>query len=70
MRKSSPSLADALAQGMQDYGANVIDIGMVDTPVVYFAINHFGCAGGIQVTASHNPANYNGRCNWRDCGWR
>ena len=45
---------------MQDYGANVIDIGMVDTPVVYFAINHFGCAGGIQVTASHNPANYNG----------
>ncbi|MCE9619052.1 MAG: phosphomannomutase/phosphoglucomutase [Planctomycetes bacterium] len=60
MRKSSPSLADAVAQGMQDYGANVIDIGLVDTPVVYFAINHFGCAGGIQVTASHNPANYNG----------
>jgi len=45
---------------MRDCGANVIDIGMVDTPVVYFAINHFGCAGGIQVTASHNPANYNG----------
>jgi phosphomannomutase len=60
MRKSSPSLANALAQGMRDCGANVIDIGMVDTPVVYFAINHFGCAGGIQVTASHNPANYNG----------
>ncbi len=60
MRRSSPSLADALMQGMQDFGAGVIDIGLVDTPMVYFAINHLGCAGGVQVTASHNPAEYNG----------
>ncbi len=60
MRKSSPSLADALKQGIKDYGAHVIDVGMVDTPFVYFAVNHLGCCGGVMVTASHNPANYNG----------
>ena len=60
MRKSSPSLARELKQGMRDAGASVIDVGLVDTPFVYFAINHLGCAGGVQVTASHNPANYNG----------
>ena len=60
MRRSSPSLADALMQGMQDFGAGVIDLGLVDTPMVYFAINHLGCAGGVQVTACHNPAEYNG----------
>ena len=60
MRKSSPALSDALIQGMQDFGADVIDLGLVDTPFVYFAINHLGCAGGVQVTASHNPAEYNG----------
>ncbi len=60
MRKSSPKLSDALKQGIRDFGAHVIDVGMVDTPFIYFAINHLGCAGGIQVTASHNPANYNG----------
>jgi phosphomannomutase len=60
MRKSSPALSDALMQGMQDFGADVIDLGLVDTPFVYFAINHLGCAGGVQVTASHNPAEYNG----------
>ncbi|MEY4104394.1 MAG: Phosphomannomutase/phosphoglucomutase, partial [Planctomycetota bacterium] len=42
MRRSSPSLAEALIEGMLDFGANVIDIGLVDTPAVYFAINHFG----------------------------
>ena len=60
MRKSSPSLAKELKQGMRDAGASVIDLGLVDTPFVYFAINHLGCAGGVQVTASHNPSNYNG----------
>ncbi len=60
MRRSSPALSDALMQGMQDAGADVLDVGLVDTPFVYFAINHLGCAGGVQVTASHNPANYNG----------
>jgi phosphomannomutase len=60
MRKSSPELSEALMQGMMDYGASVIDCGLVDTPFIYFAINHLGCCGGVQTTASHNPANYNG----------
>jgi phosphomannomutase len=60
MRKSSPALADALKQGIRDFGAHVVDVGRVDTPFVTFAINHLGCCGGVQVTASHNPANYNG----------
>jgi phosphomannomutase len=60
MRTSSPSLTKALIEGILATGTNVIDIGMIDTPQIYFAINHLGCCGGIQVTASHNPANYNG----------
>ncbi len=60
MRKSSPDLSDALMQGIRDGGYHVIDVGLVDTPFVYFAINYLGCCGGIQTTASHNPANYNG----------
>jgi phosphomannomutase len=60
MRKSSPDLSAHLKQGIRDAGAGVIDLGLVDTPFVYFAINHLGCAGGVQVTASHNPSNYNG----------
>lgn len=60
MRRSSPSLSEHLRRGMRAAGADVIDLGMVDTPFVYFAINHLRCAGGVQVTASHNPSNYNG----------
>ncbi|HBS29953.1 MAG TPA: phosphomannomutase/phosphoglucomutase [Phycisphaerales bacterium] len=60
MRTSSPSLRDALVRGLRDAGAQVVDIGMVDTPAVYFAINHLDAAGGVQVTASHNPPQYNG----------
>ncbi|MBL8744877.1 MAG: phosphomannomutase/phosphoglucomutase [Phycisphaerae bacterium] len=60
MRKHSSSLRDALCKGITDAGANVIDIGLCDTPMVYFAINHLDCAGGVQVTASHNPPQYNG----------
>jgi phosphomannomutase len=60
MRKHSKSLADALIKGMNSAGANVIDIEMIDTPQMYFAINHLGTCGGVQVTASHNPAMYNG----------
>jgi phosphomannomutase len=41
-------------------GGDVIDVGLVDTPFVYFAINHLDCAGGVVATASHNPPNYNG----------
>jgi phosphomannomutase len=60
MRTHSEPLAHALIEGMNASGANVIDIGMVDTPQMYFAINHLGTCGGVQVTASHNPAKYNG----------
>ncbi len=60
MRLSSPSLCKALIDGILSTGTNVIDIGMIDTPEIYFAINHLGTCGGIQTTASHNPAQYNG----------
>ncbi|HBG27478.1 MAG: hypothetical protein A2Y10_02795 [Planctomycetes bacterium GWF2_41_51] len=60
MRSHSPLLVEALKRGMNAAGANVIDIGMIDTPQMYFAINHLGTCGGVQVTASHNPAKYNG----------
>lgn len=60
MRKSSPSLAAALIEGIRSTGSPVIDIGMIDTPQLYFAINHLGSCGGVQTTASHNPAHYNG----------
>jgi phosphomannomutase len=60
MRTHSEALAKALIKGMNTAGVNVIDIGMIDTPQMYFAINHLGTCGGVQVTASHNPAKYNG----------
>lgn len=60
MRKSSPSLAKALIQGICDQGGNVIDVGLVDTSFIYFAVNHLDCAGGVMTTASHNPPQYNG----------
>ncbi len=60
MRLSSPALHEALIEGARCSGTEVVDIGLVDTPQVYFAINHLGTCGGIQVTASHNPAEYNG----------
>jgi len=60
MRTHSPALCDALIQGINSAGVDVIDIGMIDTPQMYFAINHLGTCGGLQVTASHNSAKYNG----------
>ncbi|MFO0837483.1 MAG: phosphomannomutase/phosphoglucomutase [Phycisphaerae bacterium] len=60
MRKSSPMLSRALIEGMVATGSHVIDIGMVDTSQIYFAVNHMKCCGGVQTTASHNPSNYNG----------
>jgi len=65
MRASSPALAGALIEGITSTGTDVIDIGMIDTPQIYFAVNHLGCCGGIQTTASHNPAQYNG---FKICG--
>lgn len=60
MRPHSPSLAQSLIKGLRAAGAEVIDVGMCDTSMMYFAINHLGVAGGIQTTASHNPIQYNG----------
>ena len=60
MRVSSPQLTRALIDGLLSTGMDVIDIGMIDTSMIYFAVNHEDSVGGIQVTASHNPANYNG----------
>lgn len=59
-RATSAALKDALAQGLMEGGADVIDIGMVGTEEVYFATRFYGVDGGIQVTASHNPIDYNG----------
>jgi phosphomannomutase len=60
MRLSSPSLQKAFIDGALATGADVIDIGQIDTSQIYFAINHLATCGGVQVTASHNPAQYNG----------
>ena len=47
MRESSPRLAEQLIAGIRAWGAHVIDVGMVDTPLISFAVNHLGCAGGV-----------------------
>lgn len=60
IRLSSPSLCEALSRGLMDGGANVIDIGLCGTEEVYFATSHLKAGGGIVVTASHNPQDYNG----------
>jgi phosphomannomutase len=60
MRPSGVSLFEALARGANDAGADVTDIGLVSTDALYFAVGKFDFAGGIMITASHNPANYNG----------
>jgi phosphomannomutase len=60
MRPHSPDLVAALQEGITDFGGNVIDIGLVDTPMTYFAVNYLDCAGAVMTTASHNPIEYNG----------
>lgn len=60
VRLTSESLKVALANGLQDAGVDVYDIGMSGTEEVYFATFHLNMDGGIEVTASHNPMNYNG----------
>lgn len=60
IRKSSESLKQALARGLIDAGVDVIDIGMTGTEEVYFAAFHLDVDGGVEVTASHNPMDYNG----------
>jgi phosphomannomutase/phosphoglucomutase len=59
-RLSGPELAAALARGMRKAGADVIDVGMVATPMLYFATHHLGTLSGVMVTGSHNPPDYNG----------
>ncbi|MEP6910366.1 MAG: phosphomannomutase/phosphoglucomutase [Actinomycetota bacterium] len=59
-RLSSPSMAKAVIRGAADAGAEVIDIGLVGTEMVYFAVGDLDLDGGIQVTASHNPKEYTG----------
>ncbi|MXP52132.1 phosphomannomutase CpsG [Pantoea sp. Seng] len=60
VRLTSESLKLALANGLRDAGTDVLDIGMSGTEEIYFATFHLGIDGGIEVTASHNPMNYNG----------
>jgi phosphomannomutase len=60
MRISSPSMANAVVQGTLDGGADVVDIGMIGTEMLYFAVGSLGLDGGVTVTASHNPKEYTG----------
>jgi phosphomannomutase len=59
-RRSSPELFEALVRGVTDEGTDIVDLGLVCTPMLYFAVEHLGSGGGIMLTASHNPAQYNG----------
>jgi len=59
-RLSGPDLVAALARGIQSTGCNVVNIGMVPTPVLYFSTYHLNTGTGIMVTGSHNPPEYNG----------
>ena len=59
-RKSSPPLHDSLVKGLLETGIDVIDIGVVTTPIFYYSTYNFNVSCGIMITASHNPAQYNG----------
>jgi phosphomannomutase len=60
MRLSSPSMAEAIMRGAADAGADVVDLGLVGTEMVYFAVGELDLEGGVMVTASHNPKEYTG----------
>lgn len=59
-RLSSKSLFDALTRGITDQGSDIYDIGLSTSPMFYFAVSNLTCDGGIIITASHNPSQYNG----------
>ncbi len=60
IRLSGPELCEAMTRGLTDAGVNVIDLGMIGTEMVYFATAFYGYDGGVMITASHNPPEYNG----------
>src|SRR3989475_4396021 len=60
MRLSSPLMAEAVTRGAVEAGADVVDIGMVGTEMLYFSVGDLDLEGGVMVTASHNPKEYTG----------
>ncbi len=60
MRLSSPAIFETVSKTLVDLGAKVIDLGIVSTPTFYYAVFKYGYDGGVQITASHNPKEYNG----------
>ncbi|MBQ0072521.1 MAG: phosphomannomutase/phosphoglucomutase, partial [Spirochaetales bacterium] len=60
VRESSPIIHDLLVKGITDAGAEVWDLGLASTPMVYFATTFLNVDASVQITASHNPAKYNG----------
>jgi phosphomannomutase len=60
MRVSAPAMAEAFSEGAADAGVDVLDLGLVGTEMVYFAVGDLGLDGGVAVTASHNPKEYTG----------
>ena len=59
-RVSSPEIHEYLVKGITDAGADVFDLGLSTTPMVYFGTASYGFKASVQITASHNPADYNG----------
>ena len=59
-RHSGRALRDALVKGLTESGVDVVDIGEVPTPALYWSLHHVGVVGGIQITGSHNPPEFNG----------
>ena len=68
-RLSSPALFGAFLQGVLDSGRDGVNVGLVSSPLFYFAVNKSGAAGGVMVTASHNPKEYNGLKLVREGGY-
>src|ERR671919_2986634 len=59
-RPSGPALSRGIRQGIADAGGTAVDVGILPTPALYFAVSALGTDGGVQVTGSHNPPEFNG----------